>query len=106
MVATLVLGTAVCVLACDHRLFLIIVQIMNIRNTPVKATPPKTPPMMAPVGVDLETDFVAGRGREFEELTLDVVVVIVMLVILGSLLIIWILVVVMLRASVADNKMV
>jgi len=79
---------------------------MNIRNTPVRATPPKTPPMMAPVGVDLETEPVAGRGGEFEELTPDVVVVIVMVVILGSLLIMWILVIVLLGASVADNKMV
>lgn len=87
MAAILVVGTAVCVLARDHRPFLITVQIMNIRNTPVRATPPKTPPMMAPVGVDLETELVAGRGGEFEELTPDVVVV-------------------LLGASVADNKMV
>ena len=82
---------------------------MNVRNRPVRAMPPKTPPTIAPTLVDLETEFVAGRDRELEELTLDVVVVLGMLVLLRVLLVllvVWALVMVMLGVSVADNKMV
>ena len=106
MVAILVVGIDVCVFGRDHRIFLVTVHSMNMRNRPVRATPPKTPPTMAPTGVDLETEFVAGRDRELEELTLDVVVVLAVLVMLGVLLVIWMLVMVLLGASVADNKMV
>jgi hypothetical protein len=104
MDAILVRGIEIFVFGHDHGTFLVIIHSMNMRNRPVRTMPPKTPPTMA--GVDLETDFVAGRGRELEELTLDSVVVLAMLVMLGVLLVIRSLVVVLLGRSVADNNMV
>ena len=106
MDAILVRGIEIFVFGHDHGTFLVIIHSMNMRNRPVRTMPPKTPPTMAPTEVDLETDFVAGRGRELEELTLDSVVVLAMLVMLGVLLVIRSLVVVLLGRSVADNNMV